>query len=255
MMEENSRYYCDYYKGGLFDEPEYTIFEGAKCIQYLQEYVPFHIPQIEYVLCNTLQKLKCIPKKRSILDIGSGPATVPLAFCKLLSSRKYEIILEITTVEASKGFNDMINIFRKVNANDNVEIVENLRSTFQDFISNAKRWRGRFDWVIMANCISGIGQSVDDVNRILNKLVAGLLNSRQKIILTVIETKSSFLKNCIKSLGTTSFKDLRILRTIFQTIDKRIDASWLKNCKFYETRYGNYRPYINSKSLLLELKR
>ncbi len=89
MLEKNLRYYCHYYKGGLFDKPEYPIFEGAECIQYLQEYLPFHIPQIEYVLRNTLQKLKSIPKKGSILDIGSGPATVPLAFCKLLSSISY----------------------------------------------------------------------------------------------------------------------------------------------------------------------
>ena len=76
MIKKNSRYYCHCYKGGLFDEPEYPIFEGAKCIQYLQEYVPFHIPQIEYVLRNTLRKLESIPEKGSILDIGSGPATV-----------------------------------------------------------------------------------------------------------------------------------------------------------------------------------
>ncbi|MCP4349732.1 MAG: hypothetical protein GY795_29985 [Desulfobacterales bacterium] len=105
MLQGN---YSPNYRGGLSFGPSYPIFEGEQCFQYLQEYVPFHLPQIVYALDNTLNNLYNklpIPPHISVLDIGSGPATVPLSFCKL--SHKWKYNLTVTTVEASEGFNNM----------------------------------------------------------------------------------------------------------------------------------------------------
>jgi len=101
MMKRNSRYYKNCYVGGLFkNRTEYPIFQGKECVQYLQEYALFHLPQIEYPLQKTLRVTRK-PNKGKILDMGSGPGTVPLAFCGFLDSEPYKIDLEITTVEAS----------------------------------------------------------------------------------------------------------------------------------------------------------
>lgn len=68
---------CVYHKN-------YPIFEGDECKKYIHEYVPLHLPQIVYVLRHILQKT-IFEEAQSIkiLDIGTGPATVPLAFCRL----------------------------------------------------------------------------------------------------------------------------------------------------------------------------
>jgi hypothetical protein len=69
---------------------KYPYFEGDDCIRYLHQYLPFHLPQIEHVLKSVLQSDIFIDKSTiNILDIGSGPATVPLALLKL--SNRYEI--------------------------------------------------------------------------------------------------------------------------------------------------------------------
>ena len=127
----------------------------------------------------------------------------------------------------------MINIFKKINTNDHVKIIENLCCKFQYFIDNAKKWRGQFNWVIMANCISGIGKSVKHVNRNLNKLLAGLLNPNRRILLTIIESdNSSFLNKGVKivdllrDLGTTGFTDIKKRKKGLKLIRKPINASW-----------------------------
>ncbi|MFU8766123.1 MAG: hypothetical protein ACNA7I_00350, partial [Candidatus Methanoperedens sp.] len=53
---------------------KYPIFEGDKCIQYLQEYVPLHLPQIQCGLKDILQS-EILPNLENvnIIDIGSGP--------------------------------------------------------------------------------------------------------------------------------------------------------------------------------------
>jgi len=256
MLQGN---YNPNYRGGLNFGSPYPIFEGDQCFQYLQEYVPLHLPQINRGLENCLEYYKNKSLTISVLDIGSGPATVALAFCKQLNGcDEYGFDIGITTIEASDTFNQMIEKFNEISSNKNIVILQNFNCTFTNIIENriAEKNKGEYDWVIIANFLSGIGKSVDDVNRKLNRLLAGLLNPRQKIMLTIIETGLSFPKNCIDKLGATGFEDIRI-KSVFQAIDKQpIDASWLKNCNFYRTdpSYPKYKPYVNSKSLLLELK-
>ena len=45
-----------YFIGHLFDG-DYLILENEKCVQYIQEYVPLHLPQIIYVLKELITKI------------------------------------------------------------------------------------------------------------------------------------------------------------------------------------------------------
>ena len=60
-----------------------------KDVLNLQEYVPLHLPQIEYALKDVLEKYNFAKDTINIIDLGSGPATVPLAFCRLPEEYKY----------------------------------------------------------------------------------------------------------------------------------------------------------------------
>ncbi|MCP4105654.1 MAG: DUF1566 domain-containing protein [Desulfobacteraceae bacterium] len=233
---------CDKYRGRKLFGGEYSIFEGDDCIQYLQEYVPFHLPQIEYALRDTLRNYPFTHNHVSILDIGSGPATVALSLCKMDEAGYYDF--SITTIEASNTFNNMIEIYERINLNRSVTIVENLKYTFEDFFNLSCQWEGHFDWIIIANFVTGI----DDYMK-LNELVTNLLHSEEKVLLTIIETGT--LQKYIKNL---EFDNLKIENISY--INEQIDAEWLSNCKFYRTNPAcpKYRPYINSKSLLLERK-
>lgn len=259
IIKKYPNYYCPVYTGGLFAEynngGEYPVFNGKHCIQYLQEYVPFHIPQIKFALENTIINDPDVFPKQDIyiLDVCSGPATVPLVFCKMFSDKPLRRNLKFTTIEASDEFNNMIDIFKNTNTNASIEITEKIHCTFQEFIKNSIQFRGKFDWIIMANCISCIGNLIDteEVNHSLNKMLTNLLNGKKTMILTIIETGNYNLKKCIENL---SFNDVNIIKVLFQCMRKQLDEPWLQNCKFYNTGYAKYQPYVTAKSLLLELK-
>ncbi len=64
----------------LFPPGPYPVFENGKGARYLREYAPLHLPQVEHGLSAAYQALiKSGRRPRRILDIGSGPGTVPLA--------------------------------------------------------------------------------------------------------------------------------------------------------------------------------
>jgi len=59
----------------------------------------------------------------------------------------------------------------------------------------------------------------------------------------------------LRDLGTTGFTDIKKRKKGLKLIRKPINASWLENCKCYKTGRGNYEPIINSRSILLELRK
>ncbi|MEA2075363.1 MAG: hypothetical protein U9O85_06475 [Euryarchaeota archaeon] len=208
--------------GGLFSSrPAYSIFEGDECIQYLQEYVPFHLPPIKIVLDNVIWESKDFFNYAiNILDVCSGPATVPLAFCKIPSIRyAHKHKFEITTVEPSEGFNNMINIFKATNTNEFIEIVNNLKyNLFDDnFMNDESVFKTGYNWVIIANSISAIGEgrTNQEVNGILNKFISKVLCYGNKVLLTVIEgglTKYFDFINYLDNIERTGFSLLLELK-------------------------------------------
>lgn len=258
--------FCDKYeKCSLFASTEYPLFKGQECIQYLQEYVPFHLPQIEPVLSAVMRESSdLLNNPVNIMDLCSGPATVPLAFCRcaiiryrLRDSRN----LKITTVEPSTGFNAMINIFKATNANIAVEIVNTLKyELFEDnFMNDESVFRTGYDWIIIANSISAIGKgsTYNKVNTRLNKLISKVLCYSDKVLLTIIESNQTKYFNSINYLSKIEeigFRGLRIIKTI-STMNEQLSVPEIMNCEFYKTKYpDHYLPYINSKTLLLELR-
>lgn len=259
--------FCDHYIGYLFDGSEYRVFEGQECIQYLQEYVPLHLPQIEYVLNRVIDASReFFTDTISIMDLGSGPATVPLAFCRLSKFRyQHRYKLKITTVEPSDGFNNMINIFKATNANRSVEIVKTLKyKLFEDnFMNDELVFETGYNWIIIANSISAIGRgrTFREVNDILGRFVVNVLCYSEKVILTIIESSSRKYFNIpvyLSKIENIGFNDLKIIKTIVPINNKLLDEveRYIKSSEVYTTHPidPKYKPYINSKSLLLELR-
>ena len=195
------------------------------------------------------------------MDGGSGRATVPLGFCRLIPKYIHKHRFKITTVEASEGFNNMINVFKATNTNESVEIVNNLKYNILDdnFINDESPFKIGYNWIIIANSISAIGQgrSNHDVNKILNNFISNVLYYSDKVLLTIIEgsLKQYFdIPTYLSEIEKIGFDDLKIMKTV-SSIDCQEEFQYIAYCKFYKTKYPDYyKPHINSKSLLLELK-
>lgn len=270
IKEENDKKYIyfKYFKGGLFKGNEYPILNEDQCIQYIHEYVPFHLPQINQVIGDILQK-NIFDENQTIriIDIGSGPATVPLAFCRLKKDELQNRKFKITTVEASEACNEKIEIFNNSNKNKPIYKAALIKSDILDFmkISNFKMG---CDWIIMANSFSSICKNVSEartIHNIFNEFIFNILNSNKnfnysRIILTIIEGKvmkffdaSSYLSN----IENVVFDDFSVtpIELSQQYNGENIDREWIKNCEFYNYKLSNrHRPAINSWSYLLELK-
>jgi len=256
------------YIGRLFNE-EYPPFEtNEQCVQYLQEYVPRHILQIEQVLKVVINEFRGFPNPINILDIGSGPATVPLVFCRILSQHenehKYE--LKITALEPKEEFCKMINIFKSENKNESIEIVDILRCSVSNY--NLTDNENSYDWVIIANSISEFCENKsmpnDDkilhVNGILNELISKSLhnNKNNKLLLTIIEnntTNNYFpLVDYLKRIEKIEFNNFEVIES-GSTIAKPIGI--VITCEFYESDHKNkqYTPTIISRSFWFTLKK
>jgi len=268
------------YIGDLF-RGKYPVFDDVdKCVQYLQEYVPLHLLQIQYVLEKVIIEFRDFSKTINVLDIGSGPATVPLAFCRILNSKDFNYKLKITTVEPSIGFIKMIDIFNKENSMDFIESINNSGHSLDDFMKDEKLFNFSYDWIIIANSISALGKNWEDTwdreiledrkieveERIYN-LVSNILqhNKNEKILLTIIEnnaTKKFFpIDDYLEEMEELSLTDLKI--TPIYKINLKLFRPKLMNCKFYKTgkdhetgeRKKLDRPKVISKSFWFTLKK
>lgn len=241
--------------GILFKYGKYPTFDRFNYNQYIREYVPFHFPQIKYALNDVLSQIANLnskPQVLNILDVGSGPATVPLAFCCLSSEILCKFKFNIVTLEASKEFNDMIRIFKEQNTCLQVSITGNVHEQFEAFVNNANKHRYRYNWIVVANFLSGIGQykSYKEVNLILNELLYKVRGNNRQIYLTIIEGNSTkyfetpdYLSK-IDSIGFQDFAIEEIVSDICQSID-------ICRCEYYKTIKNKYSPYVISKTLSL----
>lgn len=217
--------------------------------------MPFHFPQIETatrpVLHYFMAKLLYQERPIRILDIGSGPATVPLAFCRQFDSFSYPFKLNITTLEASDTFNGMIDIFNENNTNNNIAISKRLHYGFDKFIDDAEDSEGIFDWIIIANFITGIGSNVDDINNFLKEMFFDLMIVGQPLYFTFIETNTPLVN---KFWREASFCTNNICEEVIYELNCQKPFSEIMNCKFYKYNYPNhYKPYIITKTMRLML--
>ena len=177
--------------GGLFNDTEYHIFENQKCVQYLQEYIPLHLPIIRNELVKTINKYFIGFGEINILDFCAGPATVALAFCRIFGNSEIKKIINIDTIEASNGFNEMISKFKMINTcncvNINNQFKFNVNCGIEEKIPELN-----YDWIILANAISAIGQEHKDdfayINNYFNKLFTKILQNKKTALLTIIES-------------------------------------------------------------------
>lgn len=260
-LEQKGDRLCVYHKN-------YPIFEGDECKKYIHEYVPLHLPQIVYVLRRILQKT-IFEEAQSIkiLDIGTGPATVPLAFCRLKKDSFKNRNFEITTVEASKTFNNIIRNFKNSNENKSIEIVNILDCEITNFMYKPTLKSG-VDWIILANSLSAISKDIsrysgEDAAKVLNKFICSILlynkkiNYNNKLLMTIIEGSNIAYfnsKDYLNNIEKIGFTDLKIVSIVHKD-NLYVNADWIKNCIFYKTKFNLCKPVVITASLLVELKK
>ena len=149
----------------------------------------------------------------------------------------------------------MIEIFKDTNTNESIEIVNNLKYNLKDeYLKDEfeEMWSDKsiseigYDWIIIANFISGVGKfkSYSDVNKILNKFISKLLCYSDKVLLTIIEgglddyfgTKDMKIREYLrKKIG---FDDLKIIKPIssidIKKTDKKIKEIYKPNDIYIE---------------------
>jgi len=248
-----------YFQNGLFRRQHYPIFENNECLLYVYEYVPFHIPQIVTVFLLLFGDFEFVNHINGIneirmLDLGSGPATIPLALLRFLKQRNIASNFKITTLEASNGFCKMINIFKKNNSNPQVNIIKCIKSDFNTYYNVLQNDNEKFDWIIMSNFMGAIGQnkSFEVVDEIFSGLVNKLIEPDKFIILTIIEGNNTNFFDSLTYLRNNlqNFKNLEIIYTKHDFC-QRVAVS-TKYCLFYSKRGIYYKPYINTKTLILK---
>ena len=146
------------YVGHIFERRAYPDFDSlAQCKQYVREYVPLHLTQIEAGLLEAAKAMPlALPLDRPIrvLDIGGGPGTVALALERLTASGKLGGCFVVDVIEPSAPFCRMLNIAKMSLCDGSVSIGEISQHDFLDYWFASKGKRLDYDWIVSANVMS-----------------------------------------------------------------------------------------------------
>jgi hypothetical protein len=171
MININSHSFSNKYLGYIsgIGSNNYSPIEGIDCYKYVQELVPRHLPQIECGIEPLLRDFSNNNYKNTIniLDIASGLGTVGLAICRILKKYNYNLNINLTMIEPSNTFAEMIKKFKIVNNQPNLKI-SHWQYKFDQFLSEIKEDNSKyfyddeiFDWIVMSNFITGITDNND----------------------------------------------------------------------------------------------
>lgn len=238
------------YIGGLFNREDYPIFEGQECVQYIQEYVPFHLPQIQFILGKILDEYFINYENVRILDLGAGPGTVPMAFCRIFEQKKYTQNIHITTIEASTDFNNHIKIFKELNKNKKINIENILKLDLtQDTLVNLIN-DFDYDWINLANAFSIISQQndFDDLNNYFYTLFQKILSRKKMAVLSIIEGKYKLIVDYLAQIGNIAKDGMKLKGYRYNT---QLNAPYITNCNFFRTRWAVNQPYLNAITIKL----
>jgi hypothetical protein len=238
----------DAYIGGLFHSGGYPVFSNDQCAQYVQEYLPFHLPQIEEGLrtaYNAVGTTFPIDRPVRVLDIGSGPASTALALDSLVSSNIISGRFTVDTVEPSLGFNRMIDRARSALASGPVEIGEQYLSQFPSWMQYDHSGNPKYDWIIMANALSPITLALNNDGAKLRSMITELLSKSGR----ECGCSATFIESGCGTYGhpILALKDLKEngYMIIGHGLPRTISAAHILKCRFYRTRQEFRKPELS----------
>jgi hypothetical protein len=236
------------YVGGLFSAAGYPGFTGTQCVQYVQEYLPFHLPQIEHGLFNAYKAIGAtFPADRPVrvLDIGSGPASVALALDCLVSNGKIAGRFIVDTVEPSIGFGQMIDQARGALAGGPVEISRLFSAQLPEWMQYARTGLYKYDWLVMANVLSPLSFALNRDNERLKSLISELLSCTGSypggVSVTFIEGNCCTYGHPVERFNALIGGGMRSVGSMLST---RIGAGYILKCRHYRTKQGNCVPHV-----------
>ncbi len=155
----------------LFPPGSYPVFENGKGARYLREYAPLHLPQVEHGLSAAYQALiKSGRCPRRILDVGSGPGTVPLALRNVIHRDGIQGNWRVDSIEPSSEFCAMLKTSRSALGSHPIYLNQPMQMGIQEYLDLRKPCAT--DWIVMANVLSALvqGQSPEFTCRLINRL-------------------------------------------------------------------------------------
>ena len=233
--------------GRLFPAGAYPEFENGQGTQYVREYLPLHLPQLEHGIARAFQSLQAaLPvttRPIRILDIGSGPASVALSLDRLVAQGHIKGHFEVFPIEQSKEFCEMLRAAAQPLMTGAVAIRDPQCMSLEQY--TASRDACPCDWIVMANVLSPFaqGRSVKDYCDMIHRLLNRHRTDAGYPALTTIEGSCSTY--------VTPYAYMRGLAEQFKVVCElglrhsvQLDRPEIRNCRFYRSRYRGCKPRI-----------
>ena len=151
-----------HYRGGLFPSGKYPSFEEGRGVQYVSEYLPLHLPQLEHGLemaYRSLQETLPVDRAIRLLDIGSGPASVALALERLTSRAKVQAQFQVQPLEQSAEFCGMLRAAAGPLGSGAVQLETPCQMDMERYLDETTALSLQpCDWIVMANVVSPLAQ-------------------------------------------------------------------------------------------------
>ena len=237
------------YRGGLFPSGKYPSFEEGRGAQYVSEYLPLHLPQLEYGLemaYRSLQGTLSAGRAIRLLDIGSGPASVALALERLTAMGKINAQFQVQPLEQSAEFCGMLREAADPLGSGAVKLMPPFQMDMERYLDEkATTPLDSFDWIVMANVLSPLaqGRTVEEYCARIQRLLEQHRTPTGYPALTVIEGSC-----CKYVLPHTYMKgltaQLKVLCNIGLDWSVPLDRPDILNCTYYKTGTGGCKPRI-----------
>ena len=241
------------YRGLFGGTRGYPVLEGEDARAYLSWYLPLHLPQVREGIRAVLPRFGR-PALIRVLDLGAGAGTVAMALDQLATPAGPLYVVD--TLEASTTFNGRLHDLKNaLNPSGSVAVGECIHAHFEEWFSHAEACSGRYDWITIANFLSGIsgGRGPEATVARLHEMLRRLVGPGGSVLLTIVEggmESHCRIGDCLRLLQSSEPAGLR-----FTTIDSRwetVDASYLLICRHFQTLKALCRPNARALTILVE---
>lgn len=228
------------YLGHLFNR-SYPSFESlATCRQYIREYLPFHLTQIENGLLAAYKEIKpYLPEGRPVrvLDVGAGPASVALALERLVESGRLTGRFIVDAIEPSASFVGLIRLVQNKFRFGPVQINEIYEGDLTGWLIARKGGLKIYDWIVAANCLSPMGLSwkAEEIALLYRHAIDRVTYGSRGFV-TIIEGGCSTYINpyvCMDKIEKSP---------LLEKVAGTSGVGRMTPCGFYRTKWGNDRP-------------
>mgnify|MGYP001566131260 CR=1 FL=1 len=229
----------------LFPPGAYPTFENGRGAQYLHEYVPLHMPQVEVGIAQAYRSLRSSFSASGpvrVLDVGSGPATVALVFDRLGAQGLVNGKFVVSPVETSSEFCAMIRHAATALWPGTVELKDPKQMNIEQYMGMAHE---PYDWIVMANVLSpfAAGRTVEDCCGKIEWLINANKSASGYPPLTIIEGSCSRYINPYEHIQAIA-RRYNVVCEIGLGYSRPLHRPDILNCGFYRSPMGYCRPRV-----------